>query len=144
MLLKWVVQLANISSARCEIEWNRSFPILSLAHHSLLDGRRFAKWTHRIVLVFVPVQQLPETPDAPSSATELLFGLQPRLRLPALQGGRRTLREAALGLLHPRAISALQPVAVTIRELSEPPPFAHRGRSASPLLQISLFRTTVL
>lgn len=94
--------------------------------------------------VFIPVQQLPETPDLPSSATELLFGLQPRLRLPALQGGRRALREAALGLLHPRAISALQPVAVTIRELSEPPPFAHRGRPASPLLQISLFRTTVL
>lgn len=88
--------------------------------------------------IFIPVQQLPETPDLPSSATELLLGLQPRLRLPTLQGGRRTLCKAALGLLHPRAISALQPVAVTIRELSEPPPFAHRGRSASPLLQIDL------
>lgn len=88
--------------------------------------------------VFVSVQQLPETPDLPSSATKLLLGLQPRLCLSALQGSRRTLRKAALGLLHPRAISALQPVAVTIRELSEPPPFARRGRSASPLLQIDL------
>jgi len=96
-----------------------------------------------VVSVFVPVQQLPETPDLPSSATELLLGLQPRLRLPALQGGRRPFRETALGLLHPRAVSALQPVAVTIRELSEPPPFAHRGRPASSF-QISLFRTTVL
>lgn len=85
------------------------------------------------------MQQLPETPDLPSSATELLLGLQPRLRLPALQGGRRPLREAALGLLHPRAVSALQPVAVTIRELSEPPPYAHDcGRSISPLLQVDL------
>lgn len=85
------------------------------------------------------MQQLPETPDPPSSATELLLGLQPRLRLPALQGGRRPLREAALGLLHPRAVSALQPVAVTIRELSEPPPYAHdRGRLVSPLLQVDL------
>lgn len=59
--------------------------------------------------------------------------------MPALQGGRRTLCEAAVDLLHPRAVSALQPVAVTIRELSEPPPFAHRGRPVSdPLLQTDL------
>lgn len=83
------------------------------------------------------MQQLPETPDLPSSATELLLGLQPRLRLPALQGGRRPLRETALGLLHPRAVSALQPVAVTIRELSEP--YAHDcGRLVSSLLQVDL------
>jgi len=87
----------------------------------------------------VPVQQLPEAADLPSSTTELLLGLQPRLRLPALQGGRRPLREAALGLLHPRAVPALQPVAVTIRELSVPPPCAAtRGRPASPLLQVDL------
>lgn len=85
------------------------------------------------------MQQLPETPDLPSSAAELLLGLQPRLRLPALQGGRRPLRETALGLLHPRAVSALQPVAVTIRELSEPPPYAHdHGRLVSSLLQVDL------
>lgn len=85
------------------------------------------------------MQQLPETPDLPSSAAELLLGLQPRLRLPALQGGRRPLCETALGLLHPRAVSALQPVAVTIRELSEPPPYAHdRGRLVSSLLQVDL------
>lgn len=86
------------------------------------------------------MQQLPETPDLPSSATELLLGLQPRLRLPALQVGRRPLRETALGLLHPRAVSALQPVAVTIRELSEPPyAYAHdRGRLVSSLLQVDL------
>lgn len=96
------------------------------------------KWTHRRS-VFVPVQQLPETPDLPSSAVELLLGLQPRLRLPALQGGRRPLCETALGLLHPRAVSALQPVAVTIRELSEPPPYAHdRGRLVPSLLQVDL------
>lgn len=85
------------------------------------------------------MQQLPKTPDLPSSAAELLLGLQPRLRLPALQGGRRPLRETALGLLHPRAVSALQPVAVTIRELSEPPPYAHdRGRLVPSLLQVDL------
>lgn len=94
--------------------------------------------THRRS-VFVPVQQLPETPDLPSSATELLLGLQPRLRLPALQSGRRPLRETALGLLHPRAVSTLQPVAVTIRELSEPSPYAHdRGRLVSSPLQVDL------
>jgi len=87
----------------------------------------------------VTVQQLPEAAHLPSSTTELLLGLQPRLRLPALQGGRRPLREAALGLLHPRAVPALQPVAVTIRELSVPPPCAAtRGRPASPLLQVDL------
>lgn len=91
-----------------------------------------------VVSVFVPVQQLPETPDLPSSATELLLGLQPRLRLPALQGGRRPLRETALGLLHPRAVSALQPVAVTIRELSDPPCAHDRGRLVSSLLQVNL------
>lgn len=84
------------------------------------------------------MQQLPEAADLPSSTTELLLGLQPRLCLPALQGGRRSLREAAFGLLHPRAVPALQPVAVTIRELSVPSPYAPRGRSASPLLQIDL------
>lgn len=92
-----------------------------------------------VVPLSVPVQQLPEAADLPSSTTELLLGLQPRLRLPALQGGRRPFREAVVGLLHPRAIPALQPVAVTIRELSVPPPCAPRGRrSASPLLQIDL------
>ncbi|KYM75724.1 Headcase protein [Atta colombica] len=69
--------------------------------------------------------KLPETSDPPSSATELLLGLQPCLWLSTLQDGRRPLCETALGLLHPRAVSALQPVAVTIRELSEPPPYAH-------------------
>lgn len=94
---------------------------------------------HALLQRATQVQQLPETPDLPSSAAELLLGLQPRLRLPALQVGRRPLRETALGLLHPRAVSALQPVAVTIRELSEPPPYAHdRGRLVSSLLQVDL------
>lgn len=112
--------------------------MLTLSQIRYVGGDTFHEMNAPCRTVFVPVQQLPETPDLPSSAAELLLGLQPRLRLPALQGGWRPLREAALGLLHPRAISALQPVAVTIRELSEPPPFAHRGRPVSPLLQIDL------
>lgn len=124
----------------CDTKWNdQSFPIPSVRRPPRWrDAFREMKNAPTNCSVFVPVQQLPETPDLPSSATELLLGLQPRFRLPTLQGGRCTLRKAAFGLLHPRAISALQPVAVTIRELSEPPPFAHRGRSASPLLQIDL------
>lgn len=102
------------------------------------EGNNVTKWTHHRS-IFVPVQQLPETSDPPSSATELLLGLQPCLWLSTLQDGRRPLCETALGLLHPRAVSALQPVAVTIRELSEPPPYAHdRGWLVSSLLQVDL------
>lgn len=66
----------------------------------------------------VTVQQLPEAAHLPAPAAQLLLGLQPRVRVPALPCRRRPFRETALGLLHPRPIPALQPVAVTIRELS--------------------------
>lgn len=110
------MQFANISSVRYEIKRVQVFRLSLVFIASSTHNQTFREMNAPNRSVFVPVQQLSETPDLPSSATELLLGLQPRLRLPALQGSRRTLCKAALGLLHPRAISALQPVAVTIRE----------------------------
>lgn len=85
-------------------------------------------------LFSVAVQQLPEAFDLPSPTAELLLGLQPSLCMPSLQSRGRALREAPLGLLHSWAVSALQPVAVTIRELSKPTS-NHRDWPVPPLLR---------
>lgn len=61
--------------------------MLTLSQIRYVGGDTFHEMNAPCRTVFVPVQQLPETPDLPSSAAELLLGLQPRLRLPALQGG---------------------------------------------------------
>lgn len=86
------------------------------------DGIRWCETAWNLIVrkrgLSVTVQQLPEAAHLPTPAAQLLFGLQPRVRVSALPCSRRPFRETAVGLLHPRPIPAVQPVAVTIRELS--------------------------
>lgn len=69
------------------------------------------------------VQQLREAADLPAPAAQLLLGLQPGVRVPALPRGRRALRQAAHLVLHPQPLPAVQPLAVAAKE-------ARRGRAA--------------
>lgn len=68
------------------------------------------------------MQQLQSRSDVSGPASELLLGLQSHVRLSQLQRGRHALRQATEPDLHHEPhgerFSALQSVAITIREIS--------------------------